>query len=152
MNALQFQLILAWVCILLGLLSGLALGLFFHREDWLGGYTSLKRRLYRLCHISFFGLGVINLCFFLTVQATGITGAPITFASWAFIFGAVFMPLCCLMMAHFPRTRLAFGLPVVSLLLGGALTVFAIGSACCAGFRQPVERSPAFSVAPFSHE
>ena len=33
------------------------------REDWLGGYGSFKRRLYRLAHISFFGLAIVNLMF-----------------------------------------------------------------------------------------
>jgi len=149
MKPLQFQLVLAWVWIWLGFLSGLGLGLFFHRETWLGGYTSLKRRLYRLCHISFFGLGLLNLCFYLTVQASGATGTALTVASWAFIVGAVSMPLCCLLMAHFPRARLCFGVPVVSLLVGGALTVLVAGSTCCAGFQAPVTGSPTFSVTPF---
>ena len=126
MKPLQLQLLLAWVWIWLGFLSGFALGLFFHRESWLGGYTSLKRRLYRLCHISFFGLGVLNLCFYLTVQVSGATGMTLTVASWAFIVGAVSMPLCCLLMAHFPRTRLCFGVPVLSLVVGGALTAFVV--------------------------
>jgi hypothetical protein len=147
MNALHFQLVLAWVWIWLGFLSGFALGLFFHREDWFGGYTSLKRRLYRLCHISFFGLGALNLCFYLTVQACGLTGVALTVASWAFIVGAVFMPFCCLLMAHFPRTRLLFGLPVMSLLVGGGLIVFAM---------RPIgvafKGTPGFSAASFGKE
>lgn len=123
MTALRINLLLAWVWICLGFLSGLGLGLFFQRENWLGGYSSLKRRLYRLCHISFFGLGVLNLCFFLTAQAFGLTGTGLLIASWAFIVGAVTMPLCCLVMAHFPRVLPIFSVPVVSLLLGGALTI-----------------------------
>jgi hypothetical protein len=47
----------------------------------------------------------------------------IAVASWAFVAGAISMPICCLIMAHFPRTQLLFGVPVLSLLLGGALTV-----------------------------
>jgi hypothetical protein len=37
------------------------------------------------------------------------------------------MPLCCLLMAHFPRTRLCFGVPVLSLVVGGALAAFVVG-------------------------
>ena len=44
----QMNLLLAWLWICLGFLSGMLLGLFFHRENWLGGYGSLKRRMYRL--------------------------------------------------------------------------------------------------------
>ena len=151
MKPLQFHLLLAWVWIWLGFLSGFALGLFFHREDWLGGYASLKRRLYRLCHVSFFGLGVLNLCFYVTAQATGTTmGVALSIASWAFIVGAVFMPLCCLLMAHFPRSRLLFGLPVVSLLVGGALTAFAVGTTGHAGLRATVKSLPGINDAPLS--
>lgn len=126
MKAFQINLLLAWVWICLGFLSGLGLGLFFHRENWLGGYGSLKRRLYRLCHISFFGLGVLNLCFYLTLQALDLRGTAVVIASWAFIAGAVTMPLCCLLMAHFPRVVPIFSVPVVSLLLGGILTVVGV--------------------------
>ena len=65
-GAAQINLLVAWVWILLGFLSGFGLGLNFHREDWLGGYGSYKRRLFRLGHISFFGLGALNLMFYLT--------------------------------------------------------------------------------------
>jgi hypothetical protein len=123
------NLLCAWIGILLGFLSGLVFGLFFHRENWLGGYGSFKRRMYRLGHISFFGLAIVNFMFFLTAhelvlthQVSRITSA----ASSAFIIGAISMPLCCLLMAHFPRTRLLFGVPVLSLILGGALTVLSL--------------------------
>ena len=128
MKAVQLNLVLAWVWICLGFASGLALGMFFHQEHWLGGYVSSKRRLYRLCHISFFGLGVLNLCFFLTARTCEINGGLVPAASWALIIGAVSMPLCCLLMAHFPRSRPLFALPVGSLLLGGALTVVAVAA------------------------
>jgi len=60
MHTPQPNLIAAWLGIPLGFGSGLVLGLFFQRENWLGGYSSPKRRLYRLAHISFFGLGALE--------------------------------------------------------------------------------------------
>lgn len=123
-HALQLNLVLAWLWILFGFLSGLVLGLFFHREDWLGGYTSFKRRLYRLAHISFFGLGAVNFLFYLSAQQfSGASPTFVTTESWAFIVGAVTMPLCCLIMAHAPRARMLFAIPVISLIAGGLLTV-----------------------------
>ena len=122
----ELNLVLAWVWLLLGFGSGMALGLGFHRENFLGGYSSHRRRLYRLAHISFFGLGVVNLAFFLTVRALGLAGAAVALASVAFAVGAVSMPLCCVLMAHWPRARLLFGLPVLSLLLGGLLMCGAV--------------------------
>jgi hypothetical protein len=122
-TAAQINLVFAWGGILLGFLSGLVLGLFFHREDWLGGYGSFKRRLYRLAHISFFGLGAVNLFFYLTAQNFGMVSPLTVVASSAFLVGAVSMPLCCIVMAHFPSARILFAVPVLSLVVGGVLTL-----------------------------
>jgi hypothetical protein len=117
----HLNLVLAWSWILLGFLSGMVLGLNFHREDWLGGYGSFARRLCRLGHISFFGLGTINLFFYLTVRTLPAIGAPGLTASWAFILGAVAMPICCFVTAFKPELRSLFAIPVVSLISGGSL-------------------------------
>jgi hypothetical protein len=124
-GAPEFNLLFAWSGILLGFLSGLGLGLFFHREEWLGGYASLKRRLYRLAHISLFGLGAVNLFFYLTVRTLAFTPL-LSLASWSFVIGAVSMPVCCVVMAHFPRSQPLFAIPVLSLLAGGGLTLMEI--------------------------
>jgi hypothetical protein len=121
----HLNLIAAWLGILSGFASGLALGLFFQREDWLGGYASLKRRLYRLAHISCFGLGAVNLLFYFTALSLPAGTRALAIASWAFIAGAIAMPICCCLMAHVPSARPLFAIPVLSLLLGGALTVSA---------------------------
>src|SRR5215469_1121715 len=132
---MQSNLLAAWVGMLLGFLSGLVLGLCFHRENWLGGYGSFKRRLYRLAHISLFGLGAVNLFFYLTAR-TLVPVSTLEFASSAFIIGAITMPVCCVIMAHFPNTRLLFALPVLSLITGGVLTLAAIHGSCPAANNQ----------------
>jgi hypothetical protein len=120
------NLILAWLWILLGFTSGMMLGMFFHGENWLGGYSSFKRRMYRLGHISFFGLGAVNLLFWVTMQKISITGPLTELASSAFIVGAITMPVCCVVMAHFPKAHLIFAVPVVSLITGGILTLLEV--------------------------
>jgi len=126
MNSSSLNLIAAWVGILLGFLSGMVLGMYFHREDWLGGYGSSRRRMYRLGHISFFGLGAVNLLFWITVKLNPVSGSLASAASGAFILGAITMPLCCLLMAHFPKLHLIFAVPVVSLITGGLLTLLEV--------------------------
>lgn len=137
----QINLILAWLWLCLGFVSGAIMGLFFHKEQWLGGYASLKRRLYRLAHISFFGLGLMNLAFFLTIQALQLPANTVGVAGWFFIVGAISMPLCCLLMAQFPRVVPLFSLPVLSLLAGGLMTVSFVVQATpipqSRGLRQP---------------
>jgi hypothetical protein len=118
----HLNLVIAWLWILLGFVAGIVLGMFFHGENWLGGYGSFKRRMYRLGHISFFGLGVVNLLFCLTAQTFSLAGQLVSIASWAFIAGAITMPVCCVVMAHFPKAHLIFAVPVTSLITGGVLT------------------------------
>ena len=120
------NLFLAWLWILLGFVTGMVLGLFFARENWLGGYGSFKRRMYRLAHISFFGLGAVNLLFWLTTKNLPLTDPLASIAAWAFIVGAITMPVCCVIMAHFPKAHLIFAAPVMSLILGGILTLLEV--------------------------
>ena len=122
----HINLIAAWLGILLGFVSGMLLGMFFHDEKWLGGYASHKRRLYRLGHISFFGLGAVNLFFWLTVKNLFAPGPNWGWPSGLFVLGAVTMPVCCVLMAHWPKLHLLFSVPVVSLIAAALLTVAAI--------------------------
>ena len=125
-HAFQVNLTLAWLWIVLGFAGGCLMGLRFHREDWLGGYGSFKRRLYRLGHISLFGLAIVNLLFYFTARFLGFVGTAAAVGSCGFIIGAVSMPACCLVMAHQPRLRALFLVPVVSLMVGGLSTLWEI--------------------------
>ncbi|MDB6122706.1 MAG: hypothetical protein JWQ71_1699 [Pedosphaera sp.] len=123
----HLNLIIAWLWVILGFASGFALGLGFHDEKWLGGYASHKRRLYRLGHISFFGLALMNLMFYFTVRSfPAHSSLAITVAGWGFIGGAVSMPICCLIMAHQPKSRALFLIPVLSLITAGAFTLWEV--------------------------
>jgi hypothetical protein len=115
-----------WVWILLGMLAGLGLGLGFHRENWLGGYASHPRRLIRLGHISFFGLGLINVLFALAAPRIRLEAVPLTIAGWSLVLGGLTMPVCCALMAWRKALQPLFALPVTSLLVGAALTVMGL--------------------------
>src|SRR5688500_2149697 len=95
----QLNLAFAWVWILLGFVSGALMGLRFKDENWLGGYSSFRRRLYRLGHISFFGLGLINFLFYFTVNSVAPDVMVVKYAGAAFLVGGILMPVCCLIMA-----------------------------------------------------
>jgi hypothetical protein len=124
----QLNLVLAWLWILLGFVVGFIFGLNFHKEHWLGGYASYRRRLYRLGHISLFGLAGVNFLFYLTARNFTPGSAKAVFASWGFVLGAVSMPICCLVMAHRPRLRALFLIPVTSLITAGILTLWEVAN------------------------
>jgi hypothetical protein len=115
-----------WIGLLCGVVSGAVIGLFFHREDWMGGYDSFRRRLTRLGHISFFGLGFVNLFFGLTVAALHLADSPaLSLAGRCLLVGAVTMPTCCFLSAWRKPFRHLFPIPVVSVLAGIVLLL------CC---------------------
>jgi hypothetical protein len=122
----HLNLALGWLWILLGFVTGMVLGMFFHRENWLGGYASFKRRMYRLGHISFFGLGVVNLLFWITTKHLSVPNAMLGCASSLFLIGAITMPICCVVMARFPKLHMVFAVPVISLLTAGTLTLLEV--------------------------
>jgi hypothetical protein len=110
----------AWIGVLLGCVAGAVTGLFFHDEGWLDGYGSWRRRLIRLGHISFFGIGLLNLAFFLTARAVGL-GVGLGAASALFLIGAVTMPLVCYLSAWRGVFRHLFFIPAGSVTAGVAL-------------------------------
>lgn len=118
-----FQFRAGWALVLAGLLAGVFLGLNFHREAFLGGYASLRRRLVRLGHIALVALGALNVLWALS-QAT--MGADPRLGLW-FLAGSLAMPSACFLVAASPRWRPVFAVPV--LLLTGALGFFLAGGA-----------------------
>ena len=115
----------AWIGIAAGLVSGSIQGLFFAREDWLGGYASWPRRMLRLGHISFFGIAFLNLAYANALYLLG-DKQPATLPSVLLIAGAVLMPAVCYLAAWHKPLRHLFFLPVLSLL--GAASAFIGGS------------------------
>jgi len=109
----------AWIGFLLGCVAGAVTGLFFHGADWLGGYDSWPRRLVRLGHISFFGIGLLNLSFALTARAVGAESG-LSAASALFLLGAVTMPLVCYLSAWRMAFRHLFFIPALSVTAGVA--------------------------------
>jgi hypothetical protein len=110
---------IAWLLILVGLVSGTLIGLFFHNPDWLGGYGSWRRRMIRLGHIAFIGTGLLNLAFALSVAHLKLDRSP-ALASWSFVVGAVAMPTVCFLSAWREPFRRLFFIPVVSLIVATA--------------------------------
>ena len=115
---------LGWTGMLLGVISGAIMGLFFHNENWLGGYGSHQRRFLRLGHISFFGIGLITLFYGLSIgpmsvapehARIGVTGLAVA------LFG---MPSICSLTAWKKPFRHHFFIPVLGAASGICIILF----------------------------
>lgn len=105
---LVFNWYAGWSLILAGFLSGAIIGLWFHREGFLGGYQDWRRRLLRLGHIAMVALGFLNVLFAQSASAHAIAGHLL-------IAGGVAMPTVCVLSAWRKPLKVLFPLPVVML-------------------------------------
>ena len=111
-----------WAMILTAFITGAILGMFFHRDDFLGGYGSFRRRVLRLGHISLAALGMINILYGLSTMAS----EPLTrswIASLGFIVGGISMPLVCFLSAWRVGFRHWFFIPVIAVLFAVVQTL-----------------------------
>src|SRR2546428_2700645 len=106
-----------WWLLLAAFVTGAMLGLFFHRENFLGGYATFRRRMLRLGHIALAALGTLNL-----IYALGPAASPA--ASVCFVVGGVAMPAVCFLTAWREKARLLFFVPVIALMAAVVLTIF----------------------------
>lgn len=117
--SVAINLFAGWSSFFLGALSGALIGLKFHREEWLGGYQAFPRRMVRLGHIAFFGLGLINILFALSAVALGCTTSGWTrAASLLLVVGAATMSTNCFLTAWRGGFRHAFFIPAGSTMAG----------------------------------
>jgi hypothetical protein len=122
MNLLPYDsLYWGWIGMVAGIVSGALIGLFFHQERWLGGYNSFPRRLVRLGHISFFGLGILSVLMGITVRELAFDPDTVRLAGSCFFIGQVTMPVCCFLTAWRSWLRHLFPVPVLS--LGAAVSL-----------------------------
>jgi hypothetical protein len=109
-----------WIMVLVGFTTGAALGLFFHRDSFLGGYASFRRRVIRLGHIALVALGMLNVLY--SVCPSPAT-TPAREASFCFVLGGALMPAVCFLTGWRRGCRWLFPLPVAALVLAVALTL-----------------------------
>jgi hypothetical protein len=114
-----------WSMLVAAFVSGAGLGLFFYRDDFLGGYNTFQRRIVRLGHIALAALGIINVLFSLVPTPTEPTVRTMI-ASIGFAVGGVTMPAVCFLTAWRLGFRHLFFIPVISLIVA-ALQMLWIG-------------------------
>lgn len=116
MTALDVNMWAAVLAMLAGALAGAAQGMMFHREDWLGGYASWPRRMLRLGHIAFFGIGLLNIAFAGAMRM--LWSRPPVLSAYCLAAAALLMPAVCYLAAWRKPMRHLFALPVMCVLVG----------------------------------
>jgi hypothetical protein len=123
-----------WGMILAGMLVGGGLGLFFHREDFWGGYASFRRRIVRLGHVALIALGMLNILFAFTSTTLAIRSPNLaaqddllSLASRSLLAGSLMMPAVCFLTGWRKGFRHLFVLPVLALVSAVALVVLLLG-------------------------
>lgn len=94
--------------------------------SWLGEYGDTPRRLARLGHIAFLGLGIINLILARELEELALSRRAMRVASAAMNFGNVFLPLTLFAAAAYHPAKYFMSLPATSVLV--ALVVAASGA------------------------
>ncbi len=115
----------AWIGIFAGCIAGAVQGLFFHKDDWLDGYGSWRRRMTRLGHISFFGIGFINFAFAASLQILDMEG-ELVLSSRLLLVALITMPLLCYLSAFRKPFRNLFFIPAGSVIVAILLFLWRI--------------------------
>lgn len=112
---------IGWTCLAVGVATGLIMGLWSFDgpvavPTWIGGYAETSRRLVRLGHIAFIGLGMLNILLGRELPRLALGAGGRRTASIAMNIGNVFLPI----------TLFAAGAyrPLKILMAGPALCVF----------------------------
>lgn len=111
-----------WILLLASFASGAAIGLFFHREEFWGGYGSFRRRIVRLGHIACAALGMLNLILF--AAAGHAASQSLHAASVLLVAGGASMAAVCFLSGWRASFRHLFFIPVTSLTLAVALVLY----------------------------
>ena len=102
-----------WISILCAFGTGALIGLFFYRDEFLGGYASFRRRILRLGHIAQAALGMMNVVAGNSQLSSGVEFSMI--GQWGLVVGGISMPVVCFLSAWRAECRHLFFIPVISL-------------------------------------
>lgn len=114
-----------WIWLFIGILMAMWMGLHVFKSNWLGGYTSLPRRLLRLSHIAFMALSLTNILYGFSIDSVNLPIKVKKIGLYAMIIAAIFMPIICLLSAHNIFFQSFFFIPALSFAL--AIFIMALG-------------------------
>jgi hypothetical protein len=127
--------LIGWISLVVGAGTGLILGLWSFNGPvevpaWLGGYQEVSRRLARLGHIAFFGLGILNILVARELPRLTIGRSLLRAASITMNLGNVLLPTA--LFAAAASHPFKYFLPFPASCVFVALAIVAYG-VCCSG-------------------
>ena len=125
-----------WASLAIGIATGLVMGLWsfdgpMPTPAWLGEYSDTPRRLARLGHIAFIGLGILNILLARELAETALTTSARRVASQAMNVGNVLLPLTLFAAAAWRPAKYAMALPASAVFVAMCLAAW--------GARAPIK-------------
>lgn len=113
------NLAVGWSSLAIGALTGLVIGIWSFGgpvpvPEWIGAYDSLPRRLLRLGHIAFFGLGILNIMLARHLGRPRDIRYPRSPALSAMNFGNVFLPTTLIAASIFEPAKYLMSVPAIA--------------------------------------
>jgi hypothetical protein len=105
-----------WACLAAGVATGMLMGLWsfdgpFATPAWLGEYGDTSRRLARLGHIAFIGLGILNLLLVQELSRSSLGEQAKRAASTAMNLGNVLLPITLFVAAAWHPAKYVMAFP-----------------------------------------
>lgn len=118
-----------WASACLGAVTGMMMGFWsfdgpLPPPGWLGEYGDTPRRLARLGHIAFFGLGILNVLLASELRRSALGPRTKHLASIAMIFGNIFLPVLLFAAAAYRPLKYLLSVPILAVFIALALTAY----------------------------
>jgi hypothetical protein len=92
--------------------------------QWLGEYGDTSRRLARLGHIAFIGLGILNILLARELVQSSLDARRKRLASAAMNFGNIFLPIALFAAAAWRPAKYVMGLPATAVFIALVLAAW----------------------------
>lgn len=120
-----------WISIAIGAGLGLLLGLWSFDgpvavPGWIGGYAETPRRLIRLGHIAFFGLGMLNVLLSRELPWLQVSAKTKLLTGTCMLTGNLLLPPLLLLSALIPACKYLLPFPALGLFAAFCLTAYGL--------------------------
>ena len=118
-----------WASLAVGIATGLVMGLWsidgpLPPPSWLGEYGDTPRRLARLGHIAFIGLGILNILLSRELLDSSLGERGRRLASRAMTLGNLLLPINLFAAAAWPPAKYAMAIPATAVFLAMGLAAW----------------------------